>query len=321
MSTPVSVLITTCNRAAILAETIDSILSQSHAPAEVIVVDDGSKDNTREVVARFAERVRYHLTPNGGVCLARNLAASLASSPYIAFCDDDDLWRSDKLEQQMSLHARNPSLRYSFTNFAIVSDGVWSDRTKFDDAPADFFTPSLPTGAAPLEYPHSLYNPLLSFQPIWPSTIVLERSFFQQLGGFQPELGRNPSEDLEFTLRCVREGPIGIVREPVVGVRKHTANISNDGFRLILAQIEILEYVLQHHTLSPETSALVHDQIHKRRVEAAYGAFRLADFSKVIELVRDVPSSYLDSKTRLKLFISRLPAPLARTAQKSLLKT
>lgn len=320
MSTPVSVLIPTYNRADILPETVDSILSQSHPPAEVIIVDDGSTDNTREVVARFGGRVRYHFTPNGGICHARNMAASLASSAFIAFCDHDDLWRSDKLEQQMALHTSNPSLRYSFTNFSIVSDGVWNKRTKLDDAPADFFADALSDGTRPFEYPNSLYEALLSFQPVWPSTIVLQRSFFNQLGGFRTELGKNPSEDLEFTLRCVQDGPIGIVREPVVGVRRHATNYSNNAFLVILGQVEILEYVLKHHSNPPATRALIQDQIYLRRVEASYGAFRLEDFKKVIELVNDVPASYIDAKTRTKLWISKLPAPLARTAQKLLLK-
>jgi hypothetical protein len=219
----------------------------------------------------------------------------------------------------MDLHARNPTLQYSFTNFSLVTEGKWADRTKLDDAPADFFSPPLPPGTGPLVYQPSLYDSLLRFQPIWPSTIVLSRQFFTDLGGFREEFGKNPSEDLEFTLRCVQQGSIGIVREPVVGVRRHTGNYSGNVDRNTLGQLEILDYALHHHTLSESTRALIHDQINLRRVEASYGAFYRGDFAQVKSLLTPVPTRDLDSKTRLKLIISRLPGPLAKTMQKFLI--
>ena len=318
MPTSVSVLIPAYNGGPYLPETLDSILSQTCPPAEVIVLDDGSTDNTREVVSGLAPRVAYHHQPNGGICRARNAAASFATSPLLAFCDQDDLWRPDKLAQQMELHARNPTLRYSFTNFSLVTEGTWAERTKLDDAPADFFTAALPKGTEPLVYQPSLYDSLLRFQPIWPSTIVLSRQLFTELQGFREEFGKNPSEDLEFTLRCVQEGNIGIVREPVVGVRRHTANYSGNVDRNTLGQLEILDYALRHHTLSDATRALIYDQMNLRRVEASYGAFHRGDFAQVKSLLTEVPARYLDAKTRLKLLIARLPAPLATPMQKLL---
>ena len=322
MSLAVSVLIPTYNREQFIPEVLDSILSQTCAPAEIIVVDDGSTDNTREAVARFGNKVRYHLVQNGGACRARNIAASLATSPFLAFCDSDDLWRSDKLQQQMDLHERNPGLQYSFTNFALFSHtgDVWSERTKLDDAPKDFFAPFFTQDAKTFVYQDSLYDQLLRFQPIWPSTVVLSRQLFAGLDGFQEQFGRNPSEDFEFTLRCVQKSPTGVVLDPVVGVRRHTSNFSVDVDKNTLGQLEILNHALRHHTISASTRTLIQDQINLRRVEASYGAFRRSDFTQTTALLNDVPSHYLDTKTRLKLWISRLPIPLARTVQKLLLK-
>jgi len=321
MTLPVSVLIPAYNGAKYIAETLDAILSQTYRPAEVIVLDDGSTDDTRTVVGRFGQRVSYHFTPNGGICRARNMAASLAVSAYIAFCDQDDLWRKDKLEQQMGLHERHPEVQYSFTNFSHVIDGVWAQRTKLDDAPADFFRDSLPAGSAPFIYEHSLYDPLLSFQPVWPSTIAIARQRFREMNGFREEFGKNPSEDFEFTLRCVKQGPIGIVREPVAGIRRHPLNYSGNIDANTRGQIEILEYVLEHHDMGESTRQLVLEQIAVRKVERSYGAFREGEFDRFISLLANVPPRYLDSKTRVKLMISRLPAPLARSARKFLLKS
>lgn len=320
MGPPVSVLIPAYNASGVLAETLDAVLSQRYVPAEVIVLDDGSTDNTSEVVARFGKRVSYRFAPNGGIDRARNLAASFATSPFLAFCDHDDLWREDKLAQQMELHQRNPDLQYSFTNFSIVVDGVWASRTKLDEAPAGFFAGIDSLGCEPFEYKSSLYDQLLSFQPIWPSTIVISRRFFAELKGFREEFGKNPSEDLEFTLRCVQRTPIGVVPEPVVGVRRHPLNYSGDNYKTTRGQIEVLQYALRHHSIGDSTRALILEQIRRRRVEASYDAFRRGKFKDVTALLSGLPSDYLDSKSRLKLWISSLPTPLARSAHRFLLK-
>ncbi len=319
MNSAVSVLIPTYNSAHLLPETLDSILSQSLAPSEVIVVDDGSTDATHEVIRRFGARITYHRADNGGVCRARNIAARLASSPFLAFCDSDDLWRSDKLAQQMSLHEDNPQLDYSFTNFRLVVDDAWAESTKFHDAPADLF-PEFAQQATPFVHSGPLYDQILVFQPIWPSTIVLKRAFFDTLGGFREELGRVPSEDLEFTLRCVAQGPIGILPEPLVGVRKHGANFSRNLEANARGETEIMRYALQHHDVSDGTRMVLHQQIEVRRVELSYGAFRRGEFDAVVSHLSNLTSVTLDSKTRLKLLISRLPHPLAKALQSLLVQ-
>lgn len=320
MPTAVSVLIPAFNGARYLPETLDAILSQEYPAAEVIVLDDGSTDNTREVVAGFGGRVRYQYSDNGGICRARNRAAALAGSPYLAFCDQDDLWRRDKLAQQMQLHDSNGDLDYSFTNFSYLVKGVPSQRTKLDDAPADFFPAGLPAGNGPAIYRGSLYDSLLRFQPIWPSTVVIRREAFDRLGHFQEAFGKNPSEDLEWSLRCVQQGPVGVVRQPVVQVRQHGGNYSASSERNTRGQIEVLQYVLEHHTISQATMKEVLEQIDLRRVEASYGAFRRGDFEVVRSLLQPVPRSQLGRKSQLKLWVATQPPVLARLLHKMLLK-
>ncbi len=322
MAIPVSVLIPSYNGGKFLPATLESILTQTYPAAEVLVLDDGSHDDTREVVARFgSRRVRYHFASNGGPCRARNLAASLATSPYLAFCDHDDVWRTDKLAQQMTLHDADPQLNFSFTNFCYVVDGVTQQRTKLDDAPADFFADSPPPGTSPFSYAGSLYESLLRFQPIWPSTIVVRSDYFHQVGAFREEFGKNPSEDFEFSLRCLMHGPVGVVREPVVEVRRHNANFSGSNEKNTLGQIEILQYVLQNHPIDDAVRAKVVDQIELRRLEAAYDAFHRADFALVRSLLSPVPKHYLDRKSALKLWIARLPHALAQPMWRVLVKT
>jgi glycosyltransferase involved in cell wall biosynthesis len=308
----VSVIVPTYNGAKFILETIASILSQTRPPEEILLIDDGSSDNTEDVVANFHPKLKYHRILNAGVCHARNVGAAFAGSPYIAFSDHDDLWRPDKLEKQMSLHDRFPDMNYSFTNFAIVSDGSWSSDSKFDDAPKDFFEDFTRVDSACSVSRSSLYDRILQFQPIFPSTVLMKKDFFEQLGGFDESLGRNPSEDLEFTLRCVERPPIGVVSEPVVGIRKHQTNFSGDLYATALGRIEIYEYALHRHSVSGPTKTLLLNQIAINQVDAAYNAFKSRDFAACEKLLSGVPTRYLTPKMKIKMAISRCPTSVAK---------
>ncbi|HPC65278.1 MAG TPA: glycosyltransferase family A protein [Anaerohalosphaeraceae bacterium] len=95
----VSVIIPTYNQSRLLKETVGSVLAQTLSDLEVIVVDDGSTDNTQEVVSQIPDaRIRYYYTPNRGVSAARNYGLTRAAGQYIAFLDHDDLWPDNFLE-------------------------------------------------------------------------------------------------------------------------------------------------------------------------------------------------------------------------------
>ncbi|MCD8011765.1 MAG: glycosyltransferase family 2 protein [Lachnospiraceae bacterium] len=98
----VSVIIPTYNRAKTIERSLNSVLSQTYKDLEVIIVDDGSDDNTKEVVDSVSDsRVRYYYQDNQGACCARNLGIDVAKGDYISFQDSDDVWISNKLEIQM----------------------------------------------------------------------------------------------------------------------------------------------------------------------------------------------------------------------------
>jgi glycosyltransferase involved in cell wall biosynthesis len=293
-------------------KTIDSILLQIYPPQEIIVVDDGSTDDMQQVKNHADPKVKYHRITNSGVCKARNIGVSLASSPYIAFCDSDDLWREDKLAKQMDLHDRLPDLRYSFTNFSLVLDGSWAKATKFGEAPQNFFTDCVQVGDTSLVSETPFYDRIIRFQPIFPSTILMKKSFYWELGGFDESFGRTPSEDLEFTLRCVQHAPIGIVVEPVVGIRKHSSNFSGDNYATARGRIEIFNYALTHHSVTEPIKSSLLDQITVNRVDASYTAFATRDFATCKNLLTGVPARFLTPKTRIKLAISQCPGPIAK---------
>src|SRR5205823_5126521 len=107
---PVCVIIPTYNSASLVTEAIASVLNQTTVPAEIIVVDDGSKDDTRARVAGFGPPVRYVYQENQGVAAARNTGMKSACQEFVAFLDADDVWHPRKLEIQLAELARRPDL-------------------------------------------------------------------------------------------------------------------------------------------------------------------------------------------------------------------
>ncbi|MCE9546725.1 MAG: glycosyltransferase family 2 protein [Planctomycetia bacterium] len=119
----VSVIIPTYNRAPLIERAIHSALSQLQSGDEIIVVDDGSTDNTQAVVERISGPIRYVLTPNGGAGRARNVGLSHARGDLVAFLDSDDEWMPGKLAMQRALMAARPDVLFAFSNFAVTLKG------------------------------------------------------------------------------------------------------------------------------------------------------------------------------------------------------
>lgn len=132
-----SVIIPTYNRAGQIAAAVRSVLAQSEPPDEVIVVDDGSTDDTAAALAPFMDRIRYVRKPNGGASSARNLGVLTARGEWIAFLDSDDTWHPDKLARQHACAART-SAKVCFCVSTDESGTVLDDLSAMD--------PSLPEG-------------------------------------------------------------------------------------------------------------------------------------------------------------------------------
>jgi glycosyltransferase involved in cell wall biosynthesis len=124
LSVPVkiSVTIPTFNRAHLLRQAIDSVLDQTYRNFEIIVIDDGSTDGTRALVAQYGDKVRYFEQPNGGLGVARNAGLDRATGDCIAFLDSDDFWYPFKLDLQAQLLARLPDVGFVFSEFDILKD-------------------------------------------------------------------------------------------------------------------------------------------------------------------------------------------------------
>ena len=221
----VSVVIPTHDRGRVVVEAIESALAQTHPPLEVIVVDDGSTDETAERVGRLRDaRVRYLRRPHAGVSAARNAGIAAATGDLVAFLDSDDLWKPDKVEAEIAALARYPS-----------AGGVFSDLEKVDGAT---FVPSFMRRTrvfsrllAARAYREGLLLSaralslcLLQEVPIKTPALTVRRSALERVGGFNEAW--TSSEDWEFLLRFARRESLVYVDRPLAVIR-----ISADSLR------------------------------------------------------------------------------------------
>ncbi|HEV2720211.1 MAG TPA: glycosyltransferase family A protein [Thermoanaerobaculia bacterium] len=204
----VSVVIPTYNYGRWVAEAIDSALAQTLPPAEVIVVDDGSTDETAAVLAAYGGRIRVIRQQNLGPAMARNAGIAAARFETIAFLDADDLWQPRKLELQMMRFDADPSL--GFVHCGVETfDTTGSLDVQLDGREGYVAADLLRLAAGVVAGPGS--------------SIVFPKAVAEEIGGFDPSLPR--SEDWDFCYRIAARYPVGYVAEPLVRYRLHGGGI------------------------------------------------------------------------------------------------
>lgn len=264
----VSVVIPTYNYGRFLREAVDSVLAQGLSDLEVIVVDDGSTDETPEVIAGLGDpRVRAVRTPNGGISAARNTGLALATGTWLAFLDADDRWAPTKLARQLAMVEREPELDLVFTDFARFDENGRFEQTQFEFVRG---FPALPTrssraggGRILLGDPFTHLASLGGFST-WLQTVLLRRERVADLR-FPPRHIVN--EDLHYMFRVYRRvRAAGYIAEPLVEVRRHGGN-SYDSERDKLEPDVVALISLLHEPLPPR-----HRRVLLRRIGRAWSS-------------------------------------------------
>ena len=240
----VSVVVPVYNGAKFIAETLHSILGQTVRPFEVIVVNDGSTDNTVSVVEEFGDSVAVISIPNSGVPTARNTGASQATGNWLAFCDSDDLWLPTKLEKQLRLASEAPDIQYVITDFAEITDGVVKNRSHFSWMPNNFWTPEQHSSGFVVREP--ITGKLTTFQPAGASTPVVKRDFFKKTGGFDTET-KAWAEDTCFHFRCLSVVPFGVVPEVLMHYRRHADSMSANKLKQWVQTVIVWNYIIDNY--------------------------------------------------------------------------
>lgn len=202
----VSVIIPNYNYGRFLAEAVNSALNQTSAPHEVIVVDDGSTDNSLEILAAYGERIKVIRQTNQGVGAARNAGAELATGDLLAFLDADDYWAPEKIEKQAAKLAEDPET-------GLVHCGL----VNVDESGKPL--------AVDLEGEEGwVAEKLLRFQPVIVgpgSDSLIRKELFARIGGYDTNKDLHPSEDWDFSYRLALICKFGFVREPLLYYRQH----------------------------------------------------------------------------------------------------
>lgn len=200
------------NAARTVGVALDSVLGQTFADFELLVVDDGSSDGTADVVASRADsRVACVTIANGGVARARNHGLALTSGEYVAFLDADDAWRSTKLERQVQTLSARPSAGLCFTAAELVDDEL------------------RPIGQDPAMLYPDYCEALLTIGNVLSagaSSVLARRSVLRATGGFDPRLSQ--CADWDLWLRISLESGFAAIAEPLVLYRQAPGTMSSD---------------------------------------------------------------------------------------------
>lgn len=215
----VTVVLPTYNRAHWLPEAIDSALRQTHADLELLVIDDGSTDDTERVATAYGPPVRYIKQANRGVGFARNRAIELARGDFVAFLDSDDLWLDFKIALQLELFDLLPTVGFMFSEFFILRESgrrvprgaaSWfreaPDWSKHYEERLSVETASLRSevpGGVLSVYKGNMYRQLLFHPYILPTTMIVRRACLSPLVRYAEDL--SVFEDWQFSALLSRE--------------------------------------------------------------------------------------------------------------------
>ena len=193
----ISVIIPTHNRSLLLPRALDSVLSQSRQADEVIVVDDGSTDDTAAMLRDRYPRVRYLFQGNRGVSAARNLGIRAATGDWIALLDSDDSWLPDKLERQEVACSTQPGYRIVHGEEIWIRDGRRVNPKRRHDKHGGW-----------------IFNRCLPLCVISPSAVMIQRDLLLEVGLFDETLPA--CEDYDLWLRLCAFHPVLFLKDPVI---------------------------------------------------------------------------------------------------------
>jgi glycosyltransferase involved in cell wall biosynthesis len=265
----VSVVIPTHNRAHMLNEALGSVLAQTYHDFEIIVIDDGSTDNTPAICRKHHTRIRYIYQESRGRSAARNAGITTAQGNYIAFLDDDDVWLPRKLGLQVDALERDRDVDLVYGPLYVTAGGCRSIMGE-------------PPGLKdPLEW--LLFDPCITN----PSVMMARRRTFDRVGLFDAAM--EPCEDWDFLIRiALKGGRFRFIDEPLAEYRLHSSNTISQIDRMNAAHFAVLEKVFalpemphilsarRRHYVSRSWIRLGNERYVNLQIGAAWTAWRQA---------------------------------------------
>ena len=229
----VSVVIAAHNAEAYIGETIESILAQEGISCEILVMDDGSRDRTGEVVKSFGSKVKYrYAPPSGGPSKPRNLGVQLATGEFVATFDADDVMLPGKLKAQIDALRAHPEIPCVVADYRNFSEDGPEPITHFDTC--DVLRATMGDGGELVVLPASRARDVLTQENFSiTGSLVFRRTAMLELQGFDHRLCP-AAEDFDLTYRCALSYPIGVLRQVGFNRRLHVDNASKDSSRVLI---------------------------------------------------------------------------------------
>jgi glycosyltransferase involved in cell wall biosynthesis len=220
----VAVVIPAYNAEPFIRRAVDSVLGQTVPPDRLIVIDDGSRDNTRAILESYGDRLELLTQQNQGPSVARNRALKMIDSEFVAFVDADDAWEPTKIERQLEAFAANPGAVLCYTGIRVITPSG-AERVHSPIAPDD------------------LHRTLRFTSPgIPPSCMMFRTQAYRDIGGFNTAL--RGIDDWDFVARMSRRGPFCRVREPLLRYYALDVSLSSDADRIFGEVRKMLDPVL-----------------------------------------------------------------------------
>ncbi|NCB11914.1 MAG: glycosyltransferase [Erysipelotrichia bacterium] len=236
----ISIVLTTFNGTTrgYLGLAIDSVLNQSFKEFELLIIDDGSSDNTKEFCKKYLadNRVKYIYQDNKGLAGARNTGIENSQGEYICFLDDDDVWKEDKLQKQVDFFEQNQDIGMVFTNLELIDEVGKAIGYQTHKANGDI-------------YKELFFENIVDA----PSSCMIKKEVFEKVGNFKEWM--KSAEEYELWFRLAKEFKIYSINEPLVEYRIHQNKLSTNYSKMEFYGIATLYYALENNNSIDEIEA------------------------------------------------------------------
>ena len=249
----ISVIIPTYNRKEMLKRAIQSVLIQSYTPYEIIVIDDGSDDGTKEWLKDNFPNVKYIYQMNSGVSSARNKGIKFARGDWIALLDSDDEWLPSKLKDQANEIESNPAAKFLHTNEIWIRNGVRVNQMKKHK-----------------KYGGYIFEKCLDMCRISPSSVLIKKDIFDEIGMFDETL--KVCEDYDLWLRFASKYPVHFLDQPLIKkYGGHSDQLSKVDDGIESYRIRSLKKIMNSGILNKKQKTITKDVLVKKMYIYAKG--------------------------------------------------
>ncbi|TDJ07312.1 MAG: glycosyltransferase [Deltaproteobacteria bacterium] len=255
----ISIIIPTYNRCAYLFRAIESVLSQTYQDFELLIIDDGSTDDTEKHVRDLIKenkKIKYIKTPNRGVSAARNLGLSIATGELISFLDSDDEWLPDKLKVQVDFLQNNQDLSLVHGDEIWIRKGKRVNQKKIHKKSGG-----------------NIFSQCLDLCAISPSTVLIRKELFQEVGHFREDFP--VCEDYDLWLRITSRYQVGFIPSPLIlKYGGHDGQLSNKYIGMDYWRIKAMSSLLNSSSLNSTYKELLQEKLNYKTKILKAGALK-----------------------------------------------